>query len=129
MSTHTWTVALERFACSIKDITPTCYFAMSPNDPAGLRQMPEAERLATLQLLDSNKAEVEARLAALPIIIETPSAVSHTSVRALALAPVRQIDVTYVTFAADNLTGVREDACGWDAHGVHPPAPAFARWQ
>jgi hypothetical protein len=39
--------------------------------------MPEAERLATLQLLDANKAEVEARLAALPIIIETPSAVRH----------------------------------------------------
>jgi hypothetical protein len=45
--------------------------------------MPEAERLATLQLLDSNKAEVEARLAALPIIIETPSAVSHTIVSTL----------------------------------------------
>uniref|UniRef100_A0A383VWF5 Enkurin domain-containing protein n=1 Tax=Tetradesmus obliquus TaxID=3088 RepID=A0A383VWF5_TETOB len=45
--------------------------------PAGLRQMPEAERLATLQLLDANKAEVEARLSALPIIIETPSAIRH----------------------------------------------------
>lgn len=43
----------------------------------GLRQMPEAERLSTLQLLDTNKAEVEARLAALPIIIETPSMVSR----------------------------------------------------
>jgi hypothetical protein len=41
--------------------------------------MPEAERLATLQLLDANKAEVEARLAALPIIIETPSAVSNAA--------------------------------------------------
>lgn len=46
---------------------------------AGLRQMPEAERLATLQLLDANKAEVEARLSALPIIIETPSAVRHAA--------------------------------------------------
>ncbi|KAF6265685.1 calmodulin-binding-domain-containing protein [Scenedesmus sp. NREL 46B-D3] len=45
--------------------------------PPGLRQMPEAERLATLQLLDANKAEAEARLAALPIIIETPSAIRH----------------------------------------------------
>jgi hypothetical protein len=41
--------------------------------------MPEAERLTTLQMLDSNKVEVEVRLAALPIIIETPSAVSHAS--------------------------------------------------
>lgn len=43
---------------------------------AGLRQMPEAERLSTLRLLDSNRAEVEAKIATLPIIIETPSMVN-----------------------------------------------------
>lgn len=41
----------------------------------GLRQMPEAERLSTLRLLDANRAEVEAKIATLPIIIETPSMV------------------------------------------------------
>eukprot|EP00775_Hariotina_reticulata_P007060 gene7060-7274_t len=43
--------------------------------PAGLRQLPEEERLHTLEVLRVNRAEVEARLASLPIIIETPSQV------------------------------------------------------
>jgi len=42
---------------------------------AGLRQLREEERLHTLEVLEANRAEVEARLAALPIIIETPSQV------------------------------------------------------
>lgn len=49
--------------------------------PPGLRQMPEAERLETLQLLQQNRQEVEAKLSALPIVVETPSLVSSCSRR------------------------------------------------
>lgn len=37
--------------------------------------MPESERLETLALLQQNRQEVEAKLSALPIIIETHSMV------------------------------------------------------
>lgn len=46
--------------------------------PPGLRQMPETERQETLALLQQNRQEVEAKLSALPIIIET-----HSMVRVL----------------------------------------------
>eukprot|EP00879_Flechtneria_rotunda_P006544 GHRR01006877.1.p1 GENE.GHRR01006877.1~~GHRR01006877.1.p1 ORF type:complete len:304 (+),score=128.73 GHRR01006877.1:354-1265(+) len=45
--------------------------------PPGLRQMPDSERLSTLKVLEANRAEVEARLVQLPIIIETPSQIRH----------------------------------------------------
>ncbi|KAF8061333.1 ENKD1 [Scenedesmus sp. PABB004] len=45
--------------------------------PPGLRRMPDDERREALRLLEANRGEVEARLAALPIIIETPSQVRH----------------------------------------------------
>jgi hypothetical protein len=89
--------------------------------------MPEAERLATLQLLDSNKAEVEARLAGLPIIIETPSAVSHHSSyhqgnRAtpyctcnIIYACVHRMYnmMLYLACVADSLAGHQMHACTW----------------
>jgi hypothetical protein len=40
-----------------------------------MRLLPEGERRDTLALLEQNRAEVERQLAALPIIIETPSQV------------------------------------------------------
>ncbi|KAI8470060.1 MAG: calmodulin-binding-domain-containing protein [Monoraphidium minutum] len=39
--------------------------------PAGMRLMPEGERLETLALLERNRSEVEGALSALPIIVET----------------------------------------------------------
>lgn len=39
--------------------------------PAGMRLMPESERQETLALLERNRGEVEAALAAMPIIVET----------------------------------------------------------
>jgi hypothetical protein len=41
--------------------------------------MPESERLGTLALLQQNRQEVEAKLSALPITIETHSMVSGTA--------------------------------------------------
>ncbi|GBF95728.1 hypothetical protein Rsub_08710 [Raphidocelis subcapitata] len=39
--------------------------------PAGMRVMPEEERTETLALLERNRGEVEAALAAMPIVVET----------------------------------------------------------
>eukprot|EP00877_Chromochloris_zofingiensis_P007501 jgi/Chrzof1/3003/Cz12g07200.t1 len=41
--------------------------------PAGMRMLPEEERLETLAILEQNRSEVERHLQALPITIETPS--------------------------------------------------------
>ena len=41
--------------------------------PPGTRVMPEEERLQTLEMLESNKVEVERNLAQLPFVAETPS--------------------------------------------------------
>ena len=43
--------------------------------PPGTRIMPEDERLATLDMLQQNKAEVEKHLKHLPFVVETPSQV------------------------------------------------------
>lgn len=39
--------------------------------------MPEAERLETLAILETNRAEVEREVQHLPFVIETPSAIKH----------------------------------------------------
>ena len=41
--------------------------------PPGTRVMPEDERLRTLEMLESNKLEVEKHLKLLPFVVETPS--------------------------------------------------------
>lgn len=43
--------------------------------PAGMRMLPEEERLETLGLLEANRLEVEKQLQQLPILIETPGQV------------------------------------------------------
>jgi hypothetical protein len=42
-----------------------------------MRVMPEGERQETLALLQRNRADVEAALAAMPIVVETAGAVSR----------------------------------------------------
>jgi hypothetical protein len=59
-------------------IPQTCCMSLHAPSFAGLRQMPEAERLETLALLQQNRQEVEAKLSALPITVETHSMVRHT---------------------------------------------------
>lgn len=45
--------------------------------PPGMRIMPEEERLEMLGILDESRQDVEAKLQALPFLIETPSQKAH----------------------------------------------------
>mmetsp|Transcript_22102 Transcript_22102/g.61351 ORF Transcript_22102/g.61351 Transcript_22102/m.61351 type:complete len:295 (-) Transcript_22102:93-977(-) len=47
--------------------------------PPGMRVMPEAERMETLDILAQNKAAVEAKLMRLPFNVETPSQIQYKS--------------------------------------------------
>ena len=42
-----------------------------------MKKMPEKERLETVQLLETNKKEIEFAIQKLPLTIETPSMIKH----------------------------------------------------
>lgn len=60
-------------------LSPLVFPAPRPVLLSGLRRMPEAERLETLALLQQNWQEVEAKLSALPITVETHSMVRQVA--------------------------------------------------
>lgn len=59
------------------NLTPVSRVRFSPRHPpaAGMRLMPEDERLETLEVLKKNREEVDRAIQQLPLRIETPSAI------------------------------------------------------
>ena len=44
--------------------------------PEGMRILPEEERLATMDILKTNRDDVEGKLQSMPFIVETPSQIT-----------------------------------------------------